>query len=186
MRQIAIPSLFREVLGESQTLAEIVAILLFSVGLTVLLCFLSPEALFRVDAWRSTLAILLILDIFAGCIANFSYSTNHYYAQHSTARLVFIAIHVHLLAIALLLDVAIDHAMLVWAYTMLAALAVNALKGMRLQRFAAGLLLALGVAMVFLAPPAPQFFMLISVLFMLKVMYSFAVDHYAQRDWSRS
>ncbi|MBL8507140.1 hypothetical protein [Chitinimonas sp. JJ19] len=178
MRQIAIPSLFREVLGESQSVVEVAAILLVSLGLTGLLCLLHADAVFAVAPWRSALAILLVLDIIAGCIANFSYSTNHYYANNSKARLVFIAIHVHLLAVAWLLGLAWQHALVVWGYTMGAALVVNALYGNRMQRFTAGVLLVLGVALVLLAPAAPPFFMVVSLLFMIKVMFSFAVDHY--------
>jgi hypothetical protein len=177
---IRIPSFLHEAFGETQSAAALLTIGLFGLGLTVGLFLAYPEMAAGLPWWRSLLAGLLIADIFAGCLANFTRSTNDYCAARSRARLVFIAVHVHLLAVAWLLGVGGWQAVLVWAYTIIGALVVNALAGGRSQVFVAGALLCAGLALAILSLPAPPYFLLIAALFLVKVLYSFAVDHYGQ------
>ncbi|MCG2807197.1 MAG: hypothetical protein L6413_02870, partial [Coriobacteriia bacterium] len=68
----------------------------------------------------------------------------------------------------------------VWGYTIGGALVVNALKASQFQVFVAGLMLALGIVGIVLGMEVPTYFLVISLLFMLKVQFAFAVDHYAQ------
>lgn len=58
------------------------------------------------------------------------------------------------------------------------AFVINALKGSRFQLVMAGLLLSMGIAIAVLAVDVPYYFLVVSLLFMLKVLFSFAVDHY--------
>jgi hypothetical protein len=177
-----IPPFLGDILGESQTLVELLTIGVLSVGLSTFLFIAFPEMTQDIPVWRSILAYLLTLDIAAGCIANFTRGTSDYYAARSRERWIFIAIHVHLLLISGLLGVGLLHALVVWGYTISGALAVNALKGNRFQVFTAGSLLVVGVPVVILGPPVPRYFLVISLLFMIKVLYSFAVDHYRVTD----
>ena len=130
--------------------------------------------------WRSAIAYLLVVDIFAGCVANFTYSTSNHYAARNKERLVFIAVHVHILIVAWLLGTDFLPAVIIWGYTIAGALVVNALKGSRFQLFVAGVLLATGIFVAVLVIEIPKYFLAISLLFMMKVMFSFAVDHYGK------
>ena len=58
---------------------------------------------------------------------------------------------------------------------------VNALKESRFQLFVAGVLLAMGFFVAVLGIETPKYFLVISLLFMMKVMFSFAVDHYGRQ-----
>jgi hypothetical protein len=69
---ICIPSFLRDIFGESQTLGELLTTMLFGVGLATFLFFGFPEMTRDLPLWRSTIAYLLIMDIFAGSIANFT------------------------------------------------------------------------------------------------------------------
>lgn len=177
---IRIPSYLHDVFGETQTIGEILATVFFGVSLTTLLFFVFPEMNHNLPLWRSTIAYLLIVDIFAGCIANFTRSTNNYYAVRDKQRLVFIAIHVHILIVAWLLETGLEDSAIVWGYTIIGALVVNALRGSQFQKFVAGVLLALGISIIVLGTEVPKYFLIISLLFMVKVLFSFAVDHYGQ------
>jgi hypothetical protein len=132
--------------------------------------------------WRSAIAYLLIVDIFAGCIANFTRSTNNHYAARDNERLVFIAIHLHILIVAWLLGISLWYAFVVWGYTIAGAFVVNAFKHSRFQIFVGGMLLSIGIALVALGIDVPKYFLVISLLFMMKVLFSFAVDHYGQAE----
>jgi len=175
---IRMPSYLHDVFGESQTIGEILAIMFFGVGFAALLFFVFPEMTHNLPLWRSAIAYLLIADIFAGCIANFTRSTNNYYAARDKHRLVFIAIHAHILIVAWLLGIGFSNAVIVWGYTIAGAFVVNMLKGNQFQLFVAGVLLVLGISIIVLGVETPKYFLVISLLFMVKVLFAFAVDHY--------
>ncbi len=177
---IRMPSYLHDVFGESQTIGELLVIVLFGVGFTTLLFFAFPEMTQNLPPWRSVIAYLLIADIFAGCVANFTRSTNNYYAARDKQRLIFIAIHAHILIVAWLLGIGSWNSVIVWGYTIAGALMVNALKGSQFQMFVAGVLLTLGIAIIVLCSGTPKYFLVISLLFMVKVLFAFAVDHYGQ------
>lgn len=180
MKQLRIPSFLHDVFGERQSIGSIVTILLFGGLLTAAFCWRFPEFAAGLPAWRIILAVLLIFDIFSGCIANFTASTSNFYAVRSTNRLIFIAIHFHVVLVALLLDVDLWFSIGVWAYTIAGALVVNALIGKPSQRFIAGLLLSAGLGWIPMLPDMQPYMLMICLLFMLKVLYGFAVDHYAK------
>lgn len=163
MKQIRIPSFLHDVFGEKQSMASIFSILLFGGALTAALCFLYPELTDSLPAWRSALALLLMFDIFSGCVANFTASTSNFYAARKTNRIVFISIHFHIVLVALLLDTDIWYSIWVWAYTIAGAFIVNALSGKHSQRFIAGLLLSIGFGWVPMLPNI-QPYMLITCL----------------------
>jgi hypothetical protein len=124
----------------------------------------------------------LIFDIFSGCVANFTASTSNFYAERKTNRIVFIAIHFHIVLVALLLQSDIWYSIGVWAYTIVGAFLVNVLFGKPSQKFVAGMLLSVGLGCLPMLPEIAPFMLAISLLFMLKVLFSFAVDHYGQAN----
>lgn len=177
---IRMPSYLHDVFGESQTIGELLVIILFGLGFTTLLFFAFPETTQNLPLWRSAIAYLLIADILAGCVANFTRSTNNYYAARDKQRLVFISIHAHILIVAWLLGTGLWNSVIVWGYTIAGAFVVNALKGNQFQIFVAGVLLTLGISIIVLGTETPKYFLVISLLFMVKVLFAFVVDHYGQ------
>ena len=180
LRTLTIPSWLHDVFGEQQQPFELVGIIAFGLGVPVAAVLLAPAAFAEVPIWRSALALLLIADIAAGCIANLTAGTNDFYAARPRNRLVFLAVHVHILAVALLLNLDMVMAAAIWAYTIAGGVAVNALPRGSRQRVAAGLLFAVGgSALIFLAGQS-TLLAAVGLLFMLKVMVNFAVDHRAE------
>lgn len=180
MKQRRIPSFLHDIFGERQSIGIIAAILLFGGLLTAAIYFAYPELGDNVPMWRSVLALLLMFDIFAGCVANFTASTSNYYAARKKNRIVFIAIHVHIILVALLLHTDIWYSIGVWGYTIGGAFIVNALHSKHSQRFVAGLLLSAGLGCIPLLPDIQPYMLIACLLFMLKVLFSFAVDHYGR------
>ncbi|MFC6334800.1 hypothetical protein ACFP56_19375 [Paenibacillus septentrionalis] len=180
MKQHQVPSYLHELFGEKQSSGVMIMIFLFGGVLTALLYVVFPEMTSALPVWRSVLALLLIFDVFCGCIANFTASTSNFYATRKRTRLIFISVHIHVILIALLLSNDIVHALIVWAYTIASAFIVNALIGRQSQLVTAGLLLSIGLGCMPMLPDIPPYMLIISSLFMLKVMFSFAVDHYNQ------
>lgn len=180
MKQIRIPAVLHDVFGERQPILSIFVILLFGGLLTAVLYWRYPEMTFNLPVWRSALALLFIFDIFAGCIANFTASTSNFYAARKKNRIVFIAIHFHIVIISVLLNTAIEYSIAVWAYTIAGAYVVNSLIGKQSQLFVAGLLLSIGVGCIPLLPNIQPYMLITCLLFMLKVLFGFAVDHYGK------
>lgn len=180
MKSLRIPKSLHDIFGERQTVGAIAAILLFGGLLTAALGLRFPELTNSLPVWRSALALVLIFDIFAGCIANFTASTSNFYAARKRNRLLFIAVHVHVVLVALLLNTDIGYSIAVWSYTIAGAFVVNALAGKRSQLFVAGLLLCAGIGGTSLLPDVQLYMLIVGILFMMKVLFSFAVDHYGK------
>ncbi|GIN71694.1 hypothetical protein J14TS2_21690 [Bacillus sp. J14TS2] len=92
-------------------------------------------------------------------------------------RIVFITIHVHIVLISLLLNTNIGYSVGIWAHTIIGAYIVNALIGKHVQLFVAGLFLSVGLGVMPMLP-GTQYMLIIGLLFLVKVLFSFAVDHY--------
>ncbi|WP_440055723.1 hypothetical protein ACSLBF_06145 [Pseudoalteromonas sp. T1lg65] len=177
MKYFKTPEFLFEVLGEKQSLLEVGCTLVFAlVGSWVIYLVAGVE----LDNWKSMLAFLVIADVLAGCIANFSYGTNEYYSQRPKNRLIFIAIHVHILAVAWLLSEPLDSAMIIWGFTIVSAFIVNALKGTRIQCFIAANLMCYGILLLIYLPLS-NWFLMVSAFFLIKVLFSFSVDHFGKQ-----
>jgi hypothetical protein len=176
---VRIPESLHDVLGEQQTRPELAMVAAFGMAVTGWILVAGRDLLVEVPLWRAALAGLLILDVAAGSAANLTRGTNRYYALRPRHRLVFIAVHVHLLAIAWLLEAPLAPAAVVWASTMVAALVVNRLSGSSLQTFVGGVGLAVGIVLVvMLTPSMGPPLAAVAALFLMKVAFAFAVDHY--------
>lgn len=176
---VRIPEPLHEVLGERQSRLELTIVATFGVAVTAWILVAGRELLTGVPVWRAVLAGLLILDVAAGAAANLTRGTSRFYAIRPRHRLVFIAVHIHLPAIAWLLEAPLAPAAVVWASTILMALVLNRLSGSPHQMFVGGVGLAFGIVLVVMLTPslgAPLAAM--AVLFFMKVAFAFAVDHY--------
>ena len=179
MKIITMPQGLHEVFGKQQTAVEIIATLLFALTGTATMYFCLYQPQHPQVNWMTVIGLLLVADVFAGCVANFTRGTNRFYADSPKARLIFIMIHVHILAIAWLLDAPFEYALITWIYTIAAALMINYLQGHELQKFSGAVLMCFGLLLLILLP-LPAWFLLCCVFFMVKVVFSFAVNHYPQ------
>jgi hypothetical protein len=176
MSPITIPSALHDVLGERQSRLAIALIAAGAIGAVLAVL----PAITEVTAWRGILAALLVADIAAGAIANLTSGTNDYYAARPRHRWIFIAVHVHLPVVALLLGLPLVPALIAWGAVIAAAVIVTALMGRTEQRVIAGTLLIGIMCGLPLLPDQHPVLLIVSALFAIKVAYSFAVDHRAE------
>lgn len=183
MKTIVIPKLFHEVFGKKSTLAELFLVLVFAVGMSIALLLFTSEEWTHLNIWRILGIVILLVDINGGVIANFTWSTNRHYRANRTARLLFIGIHVQPILLALLLGDYYFTCLYVWGYTTLAALIVNALVHHPAQRTVGAVAASAGVGgLILLVDYLPKLLLITLIFFLLKVIFSFAVDHYAPRE----
>lgn len=176
MKPIKIPRLLHEVLGEEQGAFEIALVALGGLAAAAAFAALAPIRTASVLARLA--AIFLAADLGAGALANFTRGTSDYYALRPKLHRLFIAIHIHLPAMALLTGVDLGLSALIWAYTIAAATMVK-LASPRLRIAVAGASLAVGTSLIGVLAwdsPAQR---LAAGLFLVKLAYAFAVDHYA-------
>ncbi len=178
MKTFKVSKSLHEVFGEHQTALEVSVTLLVSLLGTALIYFFLYEGSADIHLAALILGFILLWDVLAGCIANFTQGTNAYYAKRSTARWVFIAIHVHIMMIAWLLDGPLEASVIVWGYTMVSAIVVNVLAGHTLQLFTAASLVCVGIFLILLLA-MPMWLVAASLFFLVKVVLSFGVNHYS-------
>lgn len=176
MKYFKTPKFLYEVFGEKQSILEIFCTTIFALfGSWLIYIVADLEQI----SWQGVLAFLLITDVLAGCIANFSFGTNEFYSNRPKNRLVFISIHIHILVIAWLLSEPMDLALIIWGYTIASAFIVNYLNGQSIQKFIAANLMCYGI-LILIYLPLPVWFLMVSMFFMIKVLFSFSVDHFSK------
>lgn len=177
MKYFKIPEFLFEVLGERQSILEVTCTIIFAlVGGGIIYSVADID----LGSWQTVVAYILIVDVLAGCIANFSFGTNEFYSKRPKNRLVFISIHIHILVIAWLLSEPMGTALIVWSFTIASAFLVNALNGKSIQGFIAANLMCYGIfLLIYLS--LPVWFLMVSMFFMIKVLFSFSVDHFDKR-----
>ncbi|MGB3910981.1 MAG: hypothetical protein WBL06_10970 [Pseudolysinimonas sp.] len=176
MTLLRIPSPLHDVFGARQRQLAIALVVLAAFGVPLALAVTEPHLLAVVAPWRVVFAALLVADVAAGAVANLTAGTNDHYAERPASRWVFIAVHLHLPAVAVLLDLPIVVALVVWAGTIAGAVTVNLLRGHPEQQVVAGtIFVAIATAAVLLTDA--RALTLVGILFAFKVVYAFAVDH---------
>jgi hypothetical protein len=175
---IQIPKFLHELFGTQQNLYELVLIILFTI-ISTLGVALYTSSYWLTLTWVQSLVLwLLFLDIAGGVVANLSEGTNNYYNTRPKARWIFIAIHIQPLILAVVLDSPISIALMVWLYTLLSASLINSLRDKVYHRLLAGVLTAIAlIGFVLSEGSLPTPITLFYLLYMVKVIYSFSVDH---------
>lgn len=173
MRLLSIPSSLHDVLGERQSVASL-ALILLAMPLAVVAVL---PALLAVEPWRAVIAALLVADIAAGAVANVTRGTNEHYAASARRRAVFLAVHVHLPAVALLLDLPLVPALVGWVLTIVGGTIVVLMQRSTIQRPAAAAAVIVILSAVTITPETTVPLLFVIAMFAMKVVFSFAVDH---------
>lgn len=185
MKSVTIPKFFHEVLGTRSTVWELVIIGIFSLVTSTLLLTSTYFEWKSLEVYRVLVIVLLTLDISGGVIANFTLSTNNYYAKRPKARLVFIALHVQPLILAIVAGNYFLPCIFVWCYTVISSLIINSMVKHPLQKFVGGFFTMSGLfALLLFFNSVPKFLFILLVFYLIKVVFSFSVDHYAVREES--
>jgi hypothetical protein len=175
---IQIPKFLHELFGTQQNRSELILIILFTITSTLLVAWFTIPYWQTLTWYQNLVLWLLFLDISGGVVANLSEGTINYYNARPKARWLFIAIHIQPLLLAFVLESPIYVALAVWLYTLISASLINHLRAMIYHRLLAGALFATAIIIYVLSGVSlPIPITLIYMLYMMKVIYSFSVDH---------
>lgn len=180
---IRIPRSLHELFGEQSNPLDLALTLGFAVLATGMLFWATAAEWAGLAPLGLAVTALLSLDICGGVIANFTAGTNRFYRERPRLRLVFIAVHVQPLLLAFALGGYFIPCLAAWAYTALGALLVNALSGQPAQRVTGAVVMAAGLlGLLLLFGSLPRLLLALLMLFLVKVTFSFAVDHAAPQS----
>lgn len=178
MKQITIPKFFHELFGKKQNPLELALVILFTLLATLTVAWQDTTYWQSYSLLQHVILWLLYLDITGGVIANLTHGTNSHYNHHPKERWLFIAIHIQPLLLALVLSSSMTTATLLWLYTIVSASIVNATRHLSTHRTLAGFLMAFGlVGLLTTSPALPTHITILYMLYIIKVIYCFAVDH---------
>ena len=175
---IQIPKFLHELFGTKQNRCELILILMFTLISTVGVAWITTPYWQTLTWYQNLVLWLLFLDISGGVVANLSEGTNHYYNARPKLRWIFISIHIQPLLLAVVLNSQIHIALIVWLYTLGCASLINYLRAFSLHRLLAGIFCSIAIIAYVLSDvslPAP--ITLIYLLYIIKVIYSFSVNH---------
>lgn len=175
---VRIPKFFHELFGTHQQPSELILIILFTVTVTFAAAWSTAPYWMGLKWYQNLVLWLLFFDISGGVVANLSTGTNNHYNAHPKGRWIFIAVHIQPLILAAVLQSPIQIAVAIWLYTILSACLINILREKVYHRLLAGALYSIaiiGYVLSGISLPLP--ISLIYLLYMMKVIYSFSVDH---------
>lgn len=181
MKSFKVPAFLHDVLGEENTAFSILIIGFVTLSLSGALLTLDAATLFKSGTLRGVIALVLIADILAGTIANFTKGTNNFYAQRPQNRWLFIAIHFQPVLIGWLLGFELLPFTLLWLFTLASVSLVNITKAPEKQRVLAASLTSLAIFLgLYLLRDMPLSILVMAIFFSIKVIFSFGVNHEGQ------
>lgn len=198
---VKVPHFFHDILGETVAISQVFLIFIGTALCSLMLWEQGMDQLFMSGLnFKALVVALLSVDIIAGAIANLTKGTNDFYAKRPLNRLIFIGVHIQPLLLFWLSHEALGYALLgpegilsvkLWLYVLVTGLIVNGFNspslGLSLSRrhqsTLAMLFVVLGIAGLigFGADLAP-WLQSVYAIFLIKVVYSFSVNHYPEAD----
>lgn len=176
---VRIPKFLHVLLGTHQQRTELILIVIFTLTATLVVSWATAPYWLELKWYQILVLWLLFIDMSGGVVANLSTGTNNYYnAYPKKGRWLFIAVHAQPLILATILQSQLSIAVAVWLYTILSASLINSLREKVYHRLLAGTLYVtaiIGYVLSDISLPLP--ITLIYLLYMMKLIYSFAVDH---------
>jgi hypothetical protein len=174
--EILIPRALREIHGERATLFDLLLVYGTAAAFGVLALVFAWSRVADLPWWKSLLLFLVAADASGGAVANFSASTDRWYAERPGLRWGFIFIHViHPAVLYLLFQGLPAYWIFLYAYTVAAASLVNVIQERSRQETAAAALLVLGIVTTLPLGLGTPFLAWFSPVYMIKLISAFAV-----------
>ncbi|MBS4538057.1 hypothetical protein GOQ27_06260 [Clostridium sp. D2Q-11] len=179
MEKMKVPKSLHELMGKETTKFEFMYILGFAIASTLVIAWIARTELDVLIIWKAIFMIILMIDIFGGVIANLSYGTNEHYSQSNKRRIIFISIHVQPLLMMLISGGHNIPFVIIWIFAVVSAFLINAIRENPAQRVIGLSLSIVGLFMVSqFANELPFYIIAMLSMYIIKVVFSFPVNHY--------
>lgn len=183
MKSIQMPKVLHKIFGKESTVIELTLTLVYAILSTILLLTQTYSEWQSLEIFQIVVILIMAFDINGGIIANFTFSTSNQYKGNARDRLIFIAIHVQPLIMAFILGEYYLPCAVTWGYTVISAFIVNKCAKHPAQRTIGAVFMAFGIlGLILFFYALPKFLLGILIMYLIKVSFGFAVDHYAPRE----
>ncbi len=183
MKKLKVPKIFHELHGEETNIAELLLIYGIALAAPAILYYTTRTGLPELPRWRTFLLFIMVADLAGGIIANLTYGTTAFYEKKQWRKVVFILLHVaHPAIIWLLTKTQLPFLIYTAGITLFFSFVTAFAFRQPRQQFAGFIFLCSAVAFSFILFGTTPFFRVVSILYMLKLIYSFSVDHYGCRE----
>lgn len=171
---VKIPAFLHELHGEQASIFDLLITYLTAIVVTIVVLFLARDT--PLENYKLIILGILAFDLSGGVIANFTQSTNTYYAKNLKLRYVFILFHVvQPLVLMWLFPMNLIGIAFISVYTLLAIFLVNFIKEHLKQRVSSAFLVVIGLSIIFLFVKMQPTVYLMLVLYVIKLIMGFAV-----------
>ena len=183
MKKLIVPKLFRILHGEQTNIAELLLIYGAAAVTPVIVYFTTRSGLPDVSRWRTLLLLGIVADLAGGTIANLTYGATAFYEKRQWRKAVFLMLHIaHPALIYLLTKEQLPFLVFTAGITLLFSFITAFAFRQPRQQFFGFIAVCVAAAFGFILFGTTPFFRVVSILYMLKLIYSFSVDHYGCRE----
>jgi hypothetical protein len=175
-RDVTIPRAIQVLHGECATVSGLLVVYSTAAVFGVLALVFAWSRVADLPWWKSALLFLVAACASGGVVANFSASTDRYYARRPGLRWAFIFVHViGPAALYFLFDGRLAYWVFLYVYTVAAASIVNVIQERNRQEVAAASLLVLDIVILLPIGLAAPFLGWYGPVYMIKMISAFAV-----------
>ncbi len=133
-----------------------------------------PE-LSSMPIWKPILFLVMVLDIIAGAIANFTKSSQDYYKNNTKKRIIFLFMHFLHIGFLILAVGHLWYSLSVLIFTLIGAFIVNFTESLKQQEINASAVVCLGIILFYVVFPAPQILMWLPAILLVKLVFGFSI-----------
>jgi hypothetical protein len=183
MKKLKVPNLFRIFHGQETNIAELLLIYGIAIAAPVIVYFTTRSVLPELPWWITLLLFVIVADLAGGIIANLTYGATAFYEKRQWRKAVFILLHAaHPAVIYLLTREQLPFLVYTAGITLLFSFITAFAFRQPRQQFFGFISVCIAVAFGFILFGTAPFYRVVSILYMLKLIYSFSVDHYGCRE----
>lgn len=164
----------REFLGENPTKLNQFLIFSTSLLLMTIVAYKNYNELSVLPIWKSIIFMLMVLDIVAGSIANFTKSTQAYYKDNKK-RITFLLMHIIHITLIVVSVGYLWYTFGLLAFTLIAAFIVNSIKSLKKQEICAAVLICIGLSIFYVLLTPPQILIWLPAILLIKLVFAFSV-----------
>jgi hypothetical protein len=170
------PTFLHPFFGEESTVFFIIFMLIFAIGMTLLTIYISDYRFRVLELYRKIILVALMIDIYAGMIANFNPSTHDYYDKHPFLKKIFVLIHPHALIIPFLTLTEFRFGFYVYVLLVSANVLVTFIKNRNHQEIIAIFFNLLAGFLLFAVFDLSTYVQILYLSLVIKLIYAYSVE----------
>ena len=178
-RRIKIPRMLHELHGEETSVGSLILVYIMGIAGAIIVTVYAININTGIPLWKLLILFLLSVDIFGGIVANFSRSTNEFYAGKKNLQIAFVLLHIfHPIVLWYLFGGVLSLWLIVALYILGTALGILYINNLELRQVVAAAVVAIGILLFSIFSLSIPFLAWFPIAFMIKLDLGFAARCY--------